>query len=96
MEMHSSFLFLLFLTCWPGQLTYSKQMTIQADDKQTNLTNHENFVNRRLPGGHEEANDTTYDGEIMLPSGDKIRRYFDKFSSKRLALDSLPSHSLEI
>jgi len=54
MDVHSSFLSVLLLTCWSGQLTYGNpmslnQMTTQADDHQMNETNHENFVNGSLP-----------------------------------------------
>ena len=92
MEVFSSFLTFLFLTCWTGQLTLSKsmslnsnkQMTNQANDKQMNMTNQENFVSGRLPqewlwGGGEA--DILYDDELLLPPGDtnlppddKIRR----------------------
>jgi len=92
MEVLSSFLTFLFLTCWTGQLTLSKsmslnsnkQMTNQANDKQMNMTNQENFVSGRLPqewlwGGGET--DILCDDELLLPPGDtnlppddKIRR----------------------
>jgi len=84
MDVHSSFLFVLLLTCWPGQLTYgnpmslnSKKQTTQTDDQQRNKTDHENFVNGRLPrewlrGAEVEEADSIYDGEAILPPEAKI------------------------
>jgi len=87
MDVYSSFLFLLLLTCWPGQLTYgnpmslnsNKQMTIQADDQRMNKTNHENFANGRLPrewlrGAEVEEANTIYDGKAILPPEANMRR----------------------
>ena len=52
-------------------------MTTQADDQQRNKTDHENFVNGRLPrewlrGAEVEEADTIYDGEAILPPEAKI------------------------
>ena len=76
MDVHSSFLSVLLLTCWSGQLTYGNpmslnQMPTQADDNQMNETNHENFVNGSLPldwlGGAkvEEAGEARIDLEAI-------------------------------
>ena len=76
MDVHSSFLSVLLLTCWSGQLTYGNpmslnQMTTQADDHQMNETNHENFVNGSLPrewlrGAKVEEAETFYDDEASI------------------------------
>jgi len=75
MDVHSSFLSVLLLTCWSGQLTYGNpmslnQMTTQADDHQMNETNLENFFNESLPlewlrGAKVEEAETVFHGEAI-------------------------------